>query len=191
MFKFIPLILVALLLNGCGIPAIGTAEITGVSLFHDRRSLKTIAIDERIETSASIDLNSDADIRKYTHFNVTSFNGVLLVTGEAPHQVLRNRISAILQRVSDVRLVHNQMVLARPAPFTNRTYDTFITSKVKAKFSTSSDMPGFDTTRIKVVTESGRVFLMGLVYKKEAHIAAENARRVNGVRQVVKVFQYM
>lgn len=191
MFKFIPLILVALLLNGCGVPAIGTAEVTGISLFHDRRSLETIAIDERIETEASIELNSDYDIRKHTHFNVTSFNGVLLVTGEAPGQVLRNRVSGLLQRVADVRLVQNQMVLAYPSSFVNRSYDTLITAKVKAKFSTSADMPGFDTTRIKIVTESGRVFLMGIVYKDEGNIAAENARRVDGVRQVVKVFQYM
>lgn len=191
MFKLIPLICVALLLNACGFPVIGTAEVSGISLFHDRRSLETITMDEKIETNASIELNLDYDIRKHAHFNVTAFNGVLLITGEVPNQMLRNRISTIVQKVPKVRLVQNQMVLAYPSSLATRTSDAWITSQVKVKFSYSPDMPGFDTTRVKVVTENGRVFLMGIVHKKEADIAAENARRVSGVRQVIKVFEYL
>ncbi len=116
---------------------------------------------------------------------------MLLVTGEVPSQMLRNRISAIAQKIPKVRLVQNQMMLAYPSSLATRAADAMITTKVKAKFSNSPDMPGFDTTRIKVVTENGRVFLMGIVYKKEAHAAAENARRISGVRQVIKVFEYI
>ncbi len=191
MKKIILLILASSVINACSTIAVGTSEITGVSLIHDRRDIQTIALDERIEISASIDLNSDADIRKYTHFNVTSFNRILLITGEVSHATLRTRINTILGNVENVKLVQNQMQTAMPSSFQTRSYDSLITTKVKTAFSSDDKMPGFDATRIKVVTESGRVFLMGLVHKKEGEIATEIARRIEGVRQVIKVFEYI
>jgi osmotically-inducible protein OsmY len=180
-----------LLINGCSTLAIGTSEVTGLSLFHDRRSIQKISRDEQIETAINIELYLDDVIRNLTHFNVISFNGIVLITGEAPGHKVRNRITAIARKIAGVRLLQNHMVLAYPSSFTNRANDSLITSKVKFKFSNSSNMPGFDTTRIKVLTENGQVFLMGLVYRKEAYIAAENARRVSGVQRVIKVFEYL
>ena len=191
MKKIILLILASSLINACSTIAVGTSEITGVSLVHDRRDIQTIALDERIEISASINLNSDDDIRKYTHFNLTSFNRILLITGEVSHADLRTRINNILQKVENVTLVQNQMENANPSSFQTRSYDSLITTKVKTAFSSDKKMPGLDAIRIKVVTENGRVFLMGLVHKKEGEIAAEIAQGVEGVRQVIKVFEYI
>jgi len=191
MFKPLIFIIISLLVNGCSTLAIGTSEITGISLFHDRRSIGNIAQDEQIEAAVNIELFSDSAVRDLTHFNVTSFNGMVLITGEAPGNKIRNRVTAIARTVAGVRLLQNHMLLAYPSSFLNRSNDSLITSKIKFKFSNSPDMPGFDTTRIKVVTENAQVFLMGLVYKKEATIAAENARRVSGVKKVIKVFEYL
>ena len=191
MFKFIFLLITLLLINGCSTLAIGTSEVTGISLFHDRRSIQKITRDEQIETAINIELYLDDVVRELTHFNVIAFNGIVLITGEAPGRKVRNRISAIARKIAGVRLLQNHMVLAYPSSFANRSNDSLITSKVKFRFSNSPNMPGFDTTRIKVLTENGQVFLMGLVYKKEARIATENARRVSGVQRVIMVFEYL
>jgi osmotically-inducible protein OsmY len=180
-----------LLLNGCASLTLGTSEITGISLFHDRRSLENIASDEQIETAITFKLLTDGAVWELTHFNVTVFNGLVLITGEAPSHQIRHKMNTIARTVAGVRLLQNHMILAHPSSFANRSRDSFITTKVKLKFSESANMPGFDTTRIKVVTENAHVFLMGLVYKKEAYIAAENTRRISGVQQVIKVFEYL
>lgn len=190
MFKF-SVIIISLLINSCSTLTLGTSEITGISLFHDRRSIKNIAKDEQIEAAVTLKLLTDSAIWERTHFNVTAFNGLVLITGEAPGNLIRNKINAIARSISGVRLLQNHMKLAYPSPLSNRSNDSLITSKVKLKFSQSADMPGFDTARIKVVTENGQVFLMGLAYKKEADIAAEHARRISGVQQVIKVFEYL
>ena len=190
MFKFL-FIIITLLINGCSTLAIGTSEVTGIALFHDRRSIQKITQDEQIEASINIELLLDDAIRNLTHFNVTSFNGIVLITGEAPGKRVRNRVTAIARKIAGIRLLQNHMILAYPSSLANRSNDSLITSKIKFKFSNSPNMPGFDTTRIKVVTENGQVFLMGLVHKKEAYIATENARRVLGVNRVIKVFEYL
>jgi len=196
------LVLLPLLLNGCStqgltlggvgtILGVGHAEITGLSLFHDRRDTETMIIDEKIETEATLALNLNETIRQHVHFNVTAFNGKLLVTGEVPIQTLMPEINSTLQHVDDVRAVLNYTLLTPVASLSSRTYDSLITTKVKMAMASNPKLPGLDTTRIKVVTENGRVFLMGLVYEKEGDIAVEAARTQQGVRQVIKIFEYL
>jgi osmotically-inducible protein OsmY len=191
MKKLILCLLMALSMTGCSPIGVGTAELTGISLFHDRRNVKPLLIDEKIESQAAIALNLDPEIRKYVHFNVTSYNGILLLTGEAPAQNLVQRMTEISQSITDVKLVQNQVVISDPTSFARRANDSVITSKVKFAISSDPDMPGFDAIRIKVVTENSRVFLMGLVYEREGNIATEAARLQPGVSEVIKVFEYL
>ncbi len=170
---------------------VGNAEITGLSWFHDRRDTGTMLTDEKIETEATLALNLDEEIRQHAHFNVTSFNGRLLVTGEVPIQTLVPRINSVLQQVDDVKLVQNYMLLSPVSSMSSRTYDSVITAKIKMAMASNPNLPGFDATRIKVVTENGRVFLMGLVYQKEGDFAVEAARHQQDVKQVVKIFEYI
>ena len=178
-------------LTGCTTLATGSAEVTGLSLLHDRRTSGAILTDEGIEISAAIDLNSDENIRSKCHFNVTAYNGTVLVTGEAPTEQLRKQIISIVRIIPDVKLIHSELKVAQPSSFSTRSYDTLITTKVKSAISKVRNIPGFDATRVKVVTESGTVYLLGLVHKNEGHIATEITRRVDGVKQVVKIFEYI
>lgn len=186
------ILLIVLLLPGCGgILGTGGAEVTGLSLLHDRRSSSAIMADERIEVDATMELNSHDDISAKAHFNITSYNGIVLVTGEAPNERLRNKIISIVRMIDGVRLVHDEMVIAPPSSFSSRSNDAYITTKVKNALTTIADIPGFDATRVKVITENGAVYLMGLVHKQEGDRAGEAARRVKGVTKVVKVFEYI
>jgi osmotically-inducible protein OsmY len=191
MNKTVLLLWVPLLVNGCTAIGVGGAEVTGISLFHDRRTVGSVVIDEKIENDAMLSLNLDSDIRENCQFNATSYNGIVLLTGETPVKALLARITTTVQMLSDVRAVQNQMQLTETSSFASRVDDSFITAQVKAALTSDSRLPGFDTTRIKVVTENSRVFLMGMVYQKEGDVAAEIARQQAGVKEVIKVFEYI
>jgi osmotically-inducible protein OsmY len=188
---FIFLLSLLSVISGCTALGVSTAEMTGVALFHDRRRLETIAIDETIESDASVTLNFDNDIRKSAHFNITAYNGMVLMTGEVPSPVLRLRMEEIVKSLNSVKLVKNYLTLENPTSYPNRSYDTFLTAKIKLTLSQNPQMVGFDTARIKVVTENKRVFLMGLVDEREAAIAVAAAQKQYGVREVIKVFEYI
>lgn len=189
---FLAVFIFPLLLAGCSIFATGGAEVTGLSLLHDRRTSKALAIDESIEIKAAFELNSHDDTRDLCHFNITSYNGMVLVTGEAPTKQLLNKILSIVRVISDVKLVHNKLVVARPSTYTSRSKDTLITTKVKTSLSRNiKNVPGFDATRVKVITENSVVYLLGLVHKNEGYVATEIARRESGIKKVVQVFEYI
>jgi len=167
------------------------AEVSGLSFLHDRRSSETLIRDERIEINAEIALDSKTELRSQCHFNVTAYNSIVLVTGEAPSEQLRDKIISIVRQIPDVKLVHNQLTIAQPTSFSSRSQDTLITTKVKSALSQIKNLPGFDATRIKVVTEQSVVYLMGLVHRNEANVATEVTRREDRVKQVVKIFEFI
>ena len=188
---FFLFIAIHFLLSACSTIATGGAEVTGLSLLHDRRSSAVILSDERIEINAVSKLIAKSDIRKACHINVTSYNGIVLVTGEAPTEELRNKIINIVRKIAGVKIIHNELAIAEPSSYISRTEDTFITTRIKSAISKVKNLPGFDATRVKVITEDNIVYLLGIVHKKEGLVATEIARRENGVKQVVKVFEYI
>lgn len=180
-----------LALSGCSTLATGGAEITGLSLLHDRRSSETILLDERIELSIGAKIRDQPDLYQKTHVNATSYNGMLLLTGEALTEPLRNRVIEIARSTAGVRKVFNFLDIGQHSTFSTRANDVILSGKVKSAISEINPIPGFDATRIKIVTEKGVVYLMGLVHRNEANIATEIARREPGVIKVVKVFEYL
>jgi osmotically-inducible protein OsmY len=113
---------------------------------------------------------------------------VVLVTGETLSHDLRDQVVKIVRNIPNVRRVHNELVVADLTSFKSRSHDTWITSKVKSQMVNAK---GLDSTRVKVVTENGSVYLMGLVTNKEADIAVDATRNVDGVKRVVKMFEYI
>lgn len=179
------IILLCVYLSGCAAIAAGGAA-TGAAVAYDRRTTGTVIEDQAIEMKAMRALRSDSEIDDKTHINVTSYNKVVLMTGEAPTEELRSRAVDLVSDVPEVSKVYNEVALVSPSSYTSRSSDTFITTKVKTKLFAETKL---DATRIKVVTERGIVYLMGLVNAEEADMAAEIARHVNGVQKVVKLFQ--
>lgn len=175
------------LLQGCGGLIVGAAGGAALAA-HDRRDAKTILEDQSIESKAVDKLYGDKRLNKKIHVNVTSYNRVVLVTGEVLSSELREHAISIVRNIPEVRRVHNELAVADLTSFSSRTNDTWITSKVKSRIASAD---GLDTTRVKVVTENGTVFLMGLVTEKEAELAVDAARYADGVKRVVKIFEYV
>ena len=177
-------------LQGCAEVVVGGAA-AGATVAHDRRTAGTFVDDEIIELKAAGKLSDDKEISSQTHINVTSYNTIILLSGEVPNEALRSRAAELVRPIAKVRQVHNELVIAAPSSLLSRTSDSWITTKVKTKLFGIKDMPGFDASRVKVVSENGTVFLMGIVKRVEADAATDVARRVAGVQRVVKLFEYI
>ncbi|NNG14131.1 MAG: BON domain-containing protein, partial [Gammaproteobacteria bacterium] len=144
-----------------------------------------------IELKAMEKLVSDKELFDQTHISVTSYNNILLLSGETPTDALRSRAFLLVSGIPKVRKVHNELVLAAPSSLLTRSSDTWITTKVKTNLFNIKNIEGFDPTRIKVVSENGTVFLMGIVTRSEAKAVVDASRTVKGVQRVVKLFEYM
>lgn len=184
----VALVTLSLLLGGCAAPLVfGGAVAGGAAVANDPRTVGTMVDDEAIELKAAAALAEDPDISKQTHIDVTSFDGVVLLTGESPSPALRARAEALVGRIRRVRHVQNEVTLGEPASGESRADDTWITTKVKSKMLAAKDVAG---THIKVVTERGTVFLMGIVDRRSADGAVRAATATAGVKRVVKMFRY-
>ncbi len=189
--KWVWVFLLVTILTACSRIGYNLAEITGLSFLHDRRSSATIAVDERIEDTAIIELHALDAVKDHAHVNVTSYNGRVLITGEAETEAVREAIVANIRIISGVKLVHNEVVVSPLSSLSSRSEDSLLTIKVKDALTDITDKPGFDATRIKVVTENKVVYLMGLVHEEEGMAAAKVVQNVAGVRKIVTVFEYI
>lgn len=154
----------------------------------DERGARTLIDDQLIESRAKDKIYEDPEVAKKIHINVTCYNGVVLLTGEALNQSLRTRAVNIVRYMDKVRRVYNEIRIANLSNLKSRTNDGLITSKVKTKMITTS---GFKSSQVTITTEAGTVYLMGLVTKQAGHQAAEIARNITGVKRVVKLFEYI
>ena len=153
----------------------------------DRRSLGAQTEDKGIDLRAGSRIGDRFGDK--VHINVTSYNRNVLLTGEAPDAATKAQIESIVREIPNVRGVVNEIQIAGVSSYTARANDTYLTSKVKARFI---DIGGsFSVNHVKVVTESGAVYLLGLVTRKEADAAVEIARTSGGVQKVVRVFEYI
>jgi osmotically-inducible protein OsmY len=173
------------LVSACAPLVLGGAAATGVMVAEDRRTVGTITEDQGIELRAASRIR---DRVRDAHINVTSYNRMVLLTGEVPDAAAKTTAEKIARAVDNVRGVYNELQVAGNSSMTARANDSYLTSKVKARFV---DSRKFSALHVKVVTESNVVYLMGLVNRREANDATEIARTTGGVQKVVRVFEYL
>ncbi len=172
-------------LQGC-FPVVAAGAATGAFMAADRRSSGAYVEDEGLEWKVGNKIK--AQFGDAAHVNVTAFNRVVLLTGEISSEGSRAALDQIAASIPNVRGVTNEVQVAGVSSMTSRGNDAVVTSKVKARFV---DDNNFSANHVKVVTEAGTVFLMGLVTRPEADRATEIARTTSGVRKVVRVFEYI
>ena len=174
------------LLAGC-VPLLVAGAVGGTALVAtDRRSVGAQADDEAIELKVGNNIGTGYGDR--VHVNVTSYNGIVLLSGEVPTQDLVATIGEIARTTAKVRRLHNEIGVGPVSEVGSRTNDSYITSKVKTRFVEANK---FSATHIKVVTERQVVYLMGLVRRDEGDLAGQIASTTSGVLRVVKLFEYI
>ena len=173
-------------LQGCATAVVGGAAV-GTSVALDRRTAGVYVSDQEIELRALTSLR-EALPQKTDNISATSYNRQVLLTGQVPDEALRARAAEVVKGIPDVRTVFNELSISGVTSLTSDANDVSITTKVKTRLLRDDRVPG---TKIKVVTESAVVYLMGLVTQAEAEAATEIARTTAGVTKVVTLFEYI
>lgn len=151
------------------------------------RSIGSYIDDQIIETKVSVNIQKAHEAFAQASINVNSHNGIVLLTGQVPNAGLKQTAAEVANQVKKVRKVHNELIVGEPIPFMARTSDNWLGTKVKGRLSVNEEI---DASRIKVITENGAVYLMGLVSKNESEVAARVASETVGVQKVIRVFEY-
>lgn len=190
-FRLILTILLVSTLTGCGELLATTAVVggigTGVYVSQDRRSTGAFIDDKSIQVQALSSILSDSTIRKHSNISVTSYNALVLITGQTVNDEIKDQIQDIVSKIKNVRKVYNEVTIDEPLSLKERAKDALITTKVKS--SMFARIKELNPARIKVVTENKIVYLMGIVSAEEARLAAEVARSTDGVTSVVKILE--
>lgn len=176
--------LAALALTGCELLVVGGGAAV-INAFEDRRTSGTIIDDDGIETRVRRAVRERYG--ENTHVNVTSFNRTVLLTGEVPAEAARAEIEKVVLGLANVRGVTNELQVGAVSSLGTRANDSLITTKIKGRLLDANKV---NPVHVKVVTESGVVYLLGVVTESEAADAVEIARTTGGVLKVVKVFEY-
>ena len=176
-------LLVTTLLPACAPLLIGGAAVSSVMVASDRRSSGAQVEDQTIELKASSRIS---DLALLGNVTVTSYNRTVLITGQVPAEAARVAAEPAVARVENVRAVVNELAVAGNSSLTTQSTDSIISGKIKATFIDARDL---QSNALKVVTEAGVVYLMGIVTEREARRATDLARSVDGVRKVVRVFE--
>lgn len=182
--KSIVVLLVSTLLTGCVVAVVAGAA---AGMVYDRRSVTTMEADARLFHIIHKGIVTDPQFRD-SRILVTSFNRVVLLVGQTPTASLRVVAERVAQNTPGVKRVYDEITVDNPLPLTQRSKDSWITGQVRSNMLTKK---GLESGSIRIVTENGVVYLMGIVTSEQASLAVDVARRVNGVRKVVKIFQYI
>ncbi|EXU74251.1 division/outer membrane stress-associated lipid-binding lipoprotein [Erwinia papayae] len=180
----IAVVFTALMLQGCVAAVIGSAAVA-TKTASDPRTVGTQVDDGTLELRVSNALSKDQQIKTDAHIVATAYQGKVLLTGQAPDATLASRAKQITMGVDGATEVYNEIRTSDKASFGTASSDTWITTKVRSQLLASDQVK---SSNVKVTTENGEVFLLGLVTDAEGKAAADIASRVSGVKHVTTAF---
>jgi osmotically-inducible protein OsmY len=153
-----------------------------------KRTLGTRIDDSNLATVVGVNLNKTHPDLEAAHIKVDAFNGVVLLSGEAPTEEMRSLAGQTARNVANVRQVHNELAVRPNSSILSRMNDSYLRTRVNFRLAGEEAL---DDTQIEIVVTDGTVFLMGLVNADQADIAAHEASLIGGVSRVVKAFEYL
>lgn len=174
-------------LVGCVPAALVAGATVGGAVIYDKRSVKVMDQDHNARSIAQYRLDRDPTLQGHAHVSVSVFNNVALLVGQAQTSEIRDRAYSIVAEGPDIKRVYNEIAIGEPTSTLQRANDSWITTKVRGAMLGTSNL---NSTNLKVITENGVVYLMGVVSRRQGALAADVARRISGVTKVVKVFEY-
>lgn len=185
---FLTIVSLTCLLQGCfivlGGAAIGAA---GAAILYDNRSMKTMMSDETLARDIELALKTNPDIESQCHVVISTYHGMVLLAGQAPTQALKDQIQKVVKSQPGIQRLYNEITIEGPTTGLVRSNDAWITTKVKTALLSTPDLK---SSQIKVVTENGTVYLMGILSRDQAMLAINTTRTIHGVQKVVTAFQY-
>lgn len=173
MRKIFAIVLIGVMLSACGARSLGN-RIDDQFIAPDvARAIKDAHVDLSTTTSRIV---------------VSSYNGIVLVAGQTPRAELKELAGKAAESVPSAKKIHNELQVTTPTSGLVRSNDGLLTGNIKTRMLSYNDVPA---SKIKVVTENGTVYLLGIVSRAEANRATAVAQEVNGVQKIVRLFEYI
>ena len=186
LFKTLFILLLTFQLNGCiGVFIAGAA--TGTAIATDNRDFNTSNDDQSLRHQIYVNILNDKEL-KDSNITIASFHRRVLLTGQTKNSILKIKAEKIAKATPNIKKIYNEIVVGEESSLTSKSKDVWITTKVKSKLLSA---PGLKSGNIKVITENGTVYLIGVVTKKQATLAEEATRKIYNVKRVVKIFEYL
>lgn len=173
-------------LNGCALVAVGAAGALTAKVAKDRRTVGTQLDDQTAEGQVAYQWSKSDTLKKSANLQIDVYNGVALITGQAPSQTLIDEAVAAVEKVDYITKIHNQLRLKMPIDASAQATDIWLASKVKTNLVADERVPSL---QVKVIVQDSEVFLMGRVTNQEGTYAVEIARNINGVKRVIRAFE--
>src|SRR3990167_2524178 len=186
MKRIIVLICMAFSLQSCFVAG-AAAGAAAIAMVYDHRSISNTIDDTKLANKIAAKIKADKKLWQESHIEVTIFNHVVLLTGQTPKPEWKQFAGEAAKSTPDIDKVYNQLSIEGPTSSLTRTSDSWITTKIRTLMLSNQDLK---SSSIKVVTENGVVYLMGMVSETQADIAVDIARKADGVQRVIKVFIY-
>ena len=183
--KNVFILIYILIICGCG-TMMAKMEANKIETDPGTRTIAQRVDDQSIETKAIVNVHDSDEEYDKCHLVVVSYNGFVLLAGQVASEELKIRAAKVIREIPTVKHVYNELEIAAPSSKMTRTSDTWITTKIKSKLLANPDIPGL---RVKVVTENGVVFLLGLLNSEEAKRVGEISSEVKGVQRIVQLFE--
>jgi osmotically-inducible protein OsmY len=178
----------SLLASGCSSVLTATRDRP----IEDDRGTRTIGStldDSLIETKVAVNVaKADTGLDRDSHIVVVSYNGIVLLAGQTPNAALKGKAEQAARATQRVKKVNNELQIMPPSSLLARNNDTWLTTKIKSQMLADAAVPG---SRIKIVTENGIVYLLGLVTRQEANVTTSLIQGIDGVQKIVKLFEYI
>ncbi|NQX90268.1 MAG: BON domain-containing protein [Halioglobus sp.] len=174
------------LLSGCG----SLLSSMGMGTIEDHpaeRTLAQVLEDDNIETKAMVNIHAENDAYHQAHLVIVSYNGYVLLAGQVADEALKKGATEVIRKIKGVRRIYNELEIGPPTNAITRSNDTWLTTKIKSYLIGDSAINGM---QVKIVTENGVVYLMGLVEKKDAGHITDVAATTSGVTRVVRLFEF-
>jgi osmotically-inducible protein OsmY len=171
------------LLTGCA-----QVATSGAQALYNHQSLQKSATDQYMTVRSYQALDIDSDHFKNANVNVATLNRVVVLSGQVPEAWQKTEAELLIRKVTNPEELYNYIQIEQPSTQLTRAHDAWVTTKIKSKLFVASDI---DATQVKVVTENGTVFLIGILKPEEADIAVNVAKSTSGVKEIVKVFSYI
>ncbi|KDN10563.1 MULTISPECIES: division/outer membrane stress-associated lipid-binding lipoprotein [unclassified Gilliamella] len=180
------LISCALTLQGCVAAVIGIGAGATAKVATDPRTAGTQVDDTTLSSRMSMKIKNNGPFFIGSRIVTSAYGGNILLTGQANNEQVE-KAESLAYQVEGVKKVYNQIRIGEPVGAGTITNDTWITTQVKSQLVLDAKTKA---RKIKVVTENGEVFLIGIVTSEEGKVAAEIASKVRGVKKVITLYTY-
>ncbi|MDI1351650.1 MAG: BON domain-containing protein [bacterium] len=182
--KALLFLFISSILTSCVVAVVAGAA---AGMVYDRRTVTTMEADARLFHIIHTAIVTNPQFRD-SRILVTSFNRVVLLVGQTSSTSLRAVAEQIARSTPGVQRVYDEVTVGNATPISQRTKDSWITGQIRSNMLTKK---GLESGSIRIVTENGVVYLMGIATPEQALLSVDVARRIEGVHKVVKIFQYI